>query len=777
MYYYSQGKEQNIPIECHYRFFETVSGDLASKVFRLTGMTKKDTVEKEQLKLCLDLVHYIAETSEDLHLETITKGKRNTTCIVASEKLLNDSDSIRNQLVSGSTEYRPVIAPPTAHTTQDSYIKGLSSRVVHSQSTTVLPEKVLEALDRIQSTSFKINPHTLNFLKTIKDKNLVLKKFNLDRPDPVPYSTAPEDRTSQEFKEWKEYFDSVESSIKEADSINRMSEDALEIAQYYYDLDLPFYLPCYLDYRGRIYYLPASLNPQASKPIKSLFVSSEGKRLGDSSDYKETIKLYKTALAGTLADLRYKDAGGNIITCDGDKSPITTRLSHVNQHLDYFIEVCNDPFEPSNYEFITRQEDPCAFISYVKEFEGILREGEDYVSKCFVNHDGSCNAYQHAAAYLMDANTGECVNMIPKAMHEAPNDMYGLVANELDRIIPNSNMRYKYEFKHTQIANRKSCKRITMCQGYGLTPKGAVDYGREEVNKFTELVGGKVVSPFESTQEAADEFAHGVLDAISAVAPAINRTKLATQGIAELIASTKRKQRSRITGEGIYAGSQMSWTTGLGFKVSYIKHRDNDKKITQYVRGERKYFRIREKTDYVDIKKMSNSSSPNYTHSRDAEHLQRVVLDMPSDTQWLMIHDSFGCLVADSVEMYKSIRSTFVEQYQYSDPLKELFEEVLLPVFDTYSELFEQYDFKSIKYCSDVVILEGGLECFMLDKGWHLVEGVYKRMKTGELKKNWTSEEKRFEQVVKKMIEIRKYSERTGDLELDKINDSVYFFI
>ncbi len=84
---------------------------------------------------------------------------------------------------------------------------------------------------------------------------------------------------------------------------------------------------------------------------------------------------------------------------------------------------------------------------------------------------------------------------------------------------------------------------------------------------------------------------------------------------------------------------------------------------------------------------------------------------------------------------------------------------------------------KDIKYCSDLVLLESCLADFMSEKGWKKFDGKYTRLKSGSFKKDWSTKEKEFEKVVKKMIAIRTLSSRTGDLDLNEVNRSPYFFL
>jgi DNA-directed RNA polymerase len=71
--------------------------------------------------------------------------------------------------------------------------------------------------------------------------------------------------------------------------------------------------------------------------------------------------------------------------------------------------------------------------------------------------------------------------------------------------------------------------------------------------------------------------------------------------------------------------------------------------------------------------KQSQGASPNAIHSLDAAHLALTVHRCPFPIT--TIHDSFGCLLADMPELFKIVRSCFVELYA-SNPLESLMKDI-----------------------------------------------------------------------------------------------------
>lgn len=135
------------------------------------------------------------------------------------------------------------------------------------------------------------------------------------------------------------------------------------------------------------------------------------------------------------------------------------------------------------------------------------------------------------------------------------------------------------------------------------------------------------------------------------------------------------------------AGKFLSWKVPItNFPVVQNYTEGNVKKIwVQYgpPKGQRNSTGYYENTLQLsicfieDVKpskgKQSQGASPNAIHSLDAAHLAITVsrASFPITT----IHDSFGCLLSDMPELFKLIRTTFVELYQ-ADPLTSIMKDI-----------------------------------------------------------------------------------------------------
>ena len=126
------------------------------------------------------------------------------------------------------------------------------------------------------------------------------------------------------------------------------------------------------------------------------------------------------------------------------------------------------------------------------------------------------------------------------------------------------------------------------------------------------------------------------------------------------------------------SGEVVSWTTPNGFLVqqNYMKMRQECIKLR--FGGSQVRFYNQEETDEIDNRRQQNGIAPNFIHSMDASHLQRVVVSehLKGNRNFMMIHDSFGTDAAHAGSLYKTIREEFIGLYKDQNHLEGFLESV-----------------------------------------------------------------------------------------------------
>ena len=122
----------------------------------------------------------------------------------------------------------------------------------------------------------------------------------------------------------------------------------------------------------------------------------------------------------------------------------------------------------------------------------------------------------------------------------------------------------------------------------------------------------------------------------------------------------------------------VTWNTPNGFPVqqNYMKMKQECVRL-RFNKAQLRFYNQCE-TDDVDNRAQRNGIAPNFIHSMDACHLQRVVNAMKQlgDDNFMMIHDSFGTDCAHAGLLYKVIRQEFVNLYKDQNHLANFLESV-----------------------------------------------------------------------------------------------------
>jgi DNA-directed RNA polymerase len=409
-----------------------------------------------------------------------------------------------------------------------------------------------------------------------------------------------------------------------------------------------FYFPYQLDFRGRIYPIPAFLTPQGNDVARALLEFAVGKPLGNARG------------VGWLAI-----HGAN---CFGiDKVSFEDRISWVYEHEEEILASAADPFSCG---FWQTADDPFQFLAFCFEWEGYNREGVDYVSHIPVMLDGSCNGLQHYSALLRDYRGGKATNLVPAAR---PADIYSEVAavarKRLEEEAAQSvcvpldpDVEKRVRFARTWLKlgiDRKTTKRSVMTLPYGATFYACKEY----VMDWADEAGHEAA--FGADYVAACDYLAGV------VWKSIGDVVVAAREAMEWLRSVARIMAKY--------GLPMQWTTPNGFRVFQAYFEDRYRRVKTKL-GETLIWAVIPSFDNAKVswRKQVNGIAPNFVHSLDATALQDYVLLASANgvNNFALVHDCYGTLAADTDMSVACLREAFVSLYETNDPLASLLEEV-----------------------------------------------------------------------------------------------------
>ena len=546
---------------------------------------------------------------------------------------------------------------------------------------------LFKCVNALQATPFIINQRVLDTMVSIMENHGGLG--GLPRTDETPKVPHLIDPTPEELDAHKKrliaYYKHERARVSKVLRTNTTLGCAKKYSVYE-----KIYFPWNLDYRGRIYPMCPALNPQGDDTQKALLLFADPKPL--SSD--DALKWFYIAGAG-FAGL--------------DKIPFEERIKWVLDNEDNILQSAASPLTYTWWDEVAGDESPMEFLAFCFEFERLRVYQSDHDGSAVgfksglpISFDGTCSGLQHFSMLLADEIGGKNVNLIPD---EKVHDIYQVVADKVNvvlhqDVITGTADDYKKDKKSgeyvldskgkkcivygtkelatewlsyaqekfgTDGIKRKVCKRSVMTLAYGSRKYG-----------FSENLKSDIIKPwidehkdnpiFLSRSQAANYMAGLIWDAVTTT------VVKAVEGMEWL------KKIAGMIGKN---GEAVAWTSPNGLPIQQNKFIPNIETCRMRFNGG--FVRIyipKENTD-IDTRGQSQAIAPNFIHSMDACHMQRVVMNQAEkgNKNFFMIHDSFGTDIEHAEDLFKAIRTELVNMYKGHNYLEEWLSDVeyLLP--------------------------------------------------------------------------------------------------
>ena len=563
---------------------------------------------------------------------------------------------------------------------------------------------VFNAVNKMQATAWKINRKVLDVALEIVSKGGHMAGIVSTEPLITKGSQKlPDTATDEEIKAHKKVLASKFKAETSRKSKALRTIMTLSTAKKYADYD-EIYFPWNIDYRGRCYPITTSLSPQGDDLQKALLAFTNPAPCESDDDEK------------WLAIMLANHAGY-------DKIPFEDRVEWVHKNC---INIHKTVYDPLGFTWWADMDSPFEFLATCYEWVAM----EDYKKannnsiigfKCSIPiaFDGTCSGLQHFSGLLRDEVGGDAVNLTD---NETVHDIYGIVAEKVNKVLlndvvngtPDHHVLDKEDKQKLKIGTknlsqawvtfnrdkfgqdgitRKVCKRSVMTLAYG-----SGRYG------FKENLKHDIVLPYSNehpeTTPFKDHTTQACIYMASLIWDAVKTTVIkAVEGMSYLQALSKL-----ITAKG----GVVSWQTPNGLVVQQNYIVEQTKTYQTRISGHKIRFYYKEQTGDVDTRKQRNGIAPNFIHSMDATHLQRVVTEGAKNgiTNFAMIHDDFGTDLAHAKQLFSLIRTEYVKLYKDKNWLEYLTNQVKY-LLDDDTELpelpkFGKLDIKKIlksKYC------------------------------------------------------------------------------
>ena len=495
------------------------------------------------------------------------------------------------------------------------------------------PVKVAEStvltLNLLQRREWQINRPVL----AIVHEAAALRNFG----DVVaPYTVAKpewrEDFTDRAKAQWKaaarEWY--TQKKIRKVQAMNsqRTLEEAHDLAQY-----PTIWFAYYADFRGRKYAVSKGVSPQGNDLEKGLISLKQGKPV-KSDSAQRWFRIHGANKWGldklTLEDRERWVLDNHIMLRDMGRSPL--------DHREWMDCDC-----------------PVQFLAWVMEYAAWVDNPATFQSHLALGQDGTCNGLQNFSALLRDEVGGAAVNLVPS---ETPRDIYKDVADFVMKILPDMPQSLERDLWIAHAVNRKVTKRTTMTLPYGCTRYACSTFVRE----YVEAVKPPEF-PLELYGDLANYLSHLIWKALDGTVVKAREVMRWLQEWAQYTARLNKRP---------------AWVTPSGLLVRNYYEREISKEVRSAAFNTR--IRLSRPTGQADARKIANAVAPNFVHSLDAAHLDRVVQRACSEgMDPVTIHDDFGVHAEDTERFHQIIREEFVDMYDGLDILEVMREKVGFP--------------------------------------------------------------------------------------------------
>ncbi len=579
----------------------------------------------------------------------------------------------RADLRGASVVHAPMVAPPrpwvdfatgayltpaaasgvTLVRVRDAAHRALLARALRADR---LP-RLFAAVNAIQAVPWRINRDLLALIETVRAHDLGLLAPARVAVPPRPAGWA--DMAAPARAAWRREAARAHDHNRMADAESVVLARDLATARALVAAGDRFWVPHNLDFRGRVYPIPA-FNPQRGDAVRALFDFADGVALGPAGLYWLAIHVANTGDFDRIA-----------------KASFDERLTWVQGHLDAIAGVAADP--AGTIGWWAGADAPFQFVRACIELTAALAAPDPaaFVSHLPVALDGSSSGLQHYAAALRDADGAGRVNLVSRPR---PADIYQDVADRLTARVAQdaaAGIAEAIEWRDFGIV-RATVKRAVMTSAYSAEAFG-----------FRRQIMADTMRPLEAAVVAGARGRHPFTDGGWPAAGYL--AGLLWQTVAEVAAGAGAgmaffRQVARLAAR---EGQGLTWTTPLGLPVRHHYRRWRTERIalnfldprhTAARPGDicvdgRIFARVTttlraRPTAALDRARQQSAVAPNVIHSMDASHLMLTVLAAAEAgiRDYALIHDSFGAHAGHCSAWSALIRRSLVDLYEGFDP-------------------------------------------------------------------------------------------------------------
>ena len=493
----------------------------------------------------------------------------------------------------------------------------------------------MRAINAVQRTPWRVNARVHAVAKEVWKKGL---RIGMGSPNPIEIPPSPVEGIGKEtfspeqmeaFEAWKRAAARLHTLERERVTSNFQAVRIMRIAEDYSKYDKFWFVHQY-DFRGRMYAITSAFSPQGPDMGKGMLEFANGKILGDRGFYH--LKVHYANL------------------CGYDKVSFDDRAIYTDERREAILACAADPLGDAKHLWVDADKQYCALAAIFELADAYTLGPAFTINRVAIARDGSCNGLQHYSAILRDP-VGAAATNVRRASDRVVADIYTEVGKAAGVRIVADGEHPAWCTHGAEGLPRKLAKKPVMTLPYGSTKRSCVD---SVLDYLSDLDSPEF--PTTSRMTDAQWCTNHLWDAISDVVVSARVGMDWLQGVAADLAKK---------------GHPLTWTAPSGFVVHQARCKIKKKRIRTQLGGDVS-LQIGEFIDELDSRKQSAGFAPNYVHNQDGCHMGFTILRMPEDTDFAMVHDSYGTYACDTDALDAAIRDAFVELYADVDSLGDL---------------------------------------------------------------------------------------------------------
>jgi DNA-directed RNA polymerase len=484
-----------------------------------------------------------------------------------------------------------------------------------------LPEP-MEATNLIQQTPWAINNKVMQAMEWCWENNVIVdglpsREQEALPPVPIDFKENKESNTT-----WRRQAAKVYNSRLSNTSRRLLVSKILYVAKKL--SGNRFFYPSHVDFRGRVYNIPAFLGIQGPDISRGLLQFHRPERIKTDEDVKWL------AIQGAN-------------TFGNDKLTLDKRVEWAESFSKDAISIYESP--TTNLMWMDADE-PFQFLAWCFEW-GQLRKTGKLMTQLPINLDASNNGLQILSMLMRDEYGAKATNVLTS---DSPEDIYRVVSDSILEKLKADTHPYAEKWIKFGI-NRKLAKRPTMVWPYGGTFYSCRDYVDEWYQDT--LRKTRCANPFTEDERYK---VTGYLSKLTWAS--INEVLDKPKDCMQWLQSCAKKLAEH--------GKPVSWVTPSGFPVLQSYHKTTSQNVSTNISGQATYVKWYSDDEAISPRKQKSGISPNYVHSLDAACLTKTVIECNKQGIWdfAMIHDSYGTHATNCPTLNKTLREQYLNVFE-----------------------------------------------------------------------------------------------------------------